>query len=445
MKDCRGALEPEVHMKFFLLFCTLLLSSALYAQQTLHETQVEENLFIMKIVAFVVLLLAALPFLLRKLDARLKQPPPQNSRIDEEFIETDTANFLSGAAEEHAVYQKGIDPIESALEALFIEHNIPEEQRSNYEEMYRRYLEVQMGRAAVKTGSFDINTVFENITSRIHEIEYERNFELVYNIDANVPPQVIGDADLMTDVLLFVLHNIISKSGAHLVELQIKRLSINGNAVHLEIFIPYGKDNYQKENLNVFRPFGAGISPLELELYLARAYARLMHGDVTLVLCNANDTAFVIDFKLYMTNPGEMRHYRLPSKTMTGHSVLLVDDHVESALAVKNMFVYFKNEVDLLSSKELFSALEMLEDYDIVVIQERYFSYKLIAKVKEIKSSRNIKVVSLNKNQDYKHTAEVTTNLLDGEICKPVTVQKVFDLLVALYSTEEQNPGSGAM
>lgn len=444
MKGYSGALKPEVHMKFFHLFCALLLSSALDAQQTLHQARVEENLFIMKIVALVVLLLAALPFLLRKLDARLKQSALQSSRADEEFLETDAANFSSEALKKDKVDQRGIDPIESALEALYIEHTIPEEQRTNYEEMYRQYLAVQTGRVAVKTGSFDINTVFEEVTNRIHAIEYERNFELVFNIDANVPPQVIGDVDRMTDVLLFVLHNIISKSDTHLVELQIKQLSIKGNALHLEIFIPYGKDNYQKENLNVFMPFGNGTSPLGLELYLARAYARLMHGDVTLVLCNANDSAFVIDFKLYLTNPSEMRHYRLPSKTMIGHSVLLVDDHVESALAVKNMFVYFKNEVDLLSSKELFSALEMLEDYDIVVIQERYFSYKLTEKVKAIKLSKDIKVVSLNKNQGYKHTVEATVNLLDGEICKPVTVQKVFDLLVSLYSTEE-NPGTGAM
>jgi hypothetical protein len=432
-------------MNAFLLFCGLLLSSALHAQQALHETQVEENLFIMKIVALIVLLLAALPFLLRKLDARLKQQAPQDSPTDEAFSETDAANFSSANEKEHKADPKDIDPVEKVLEALYIEHHIPEEQRADYEELYRRYLEVQTGRAAVKTGSFDINTVFEDVTNRIHAILSERNFELVFNIDASVPPQVIGDAERMTDVLLFVLHNIISKSDAHLVELQIKQLSINGNAVHLEIFIPYGKDNYQKENLNVFMPYFDGISPLELELYLAREYARLMHGNVTLVLCKENDTAFVIDFKLYMTNPSEMRHYRLPSKTMTGHSVLLVDDHVESALAVKNMFVYFKNEVDLLSSKELFSALEMLEDYDIVVIQERYFSHKLIEKVKEIKSSRDIKVVSLNKNQEYKHTVDATVNLLDGEICKPVTVQKIFNLLVALYSTEKETPGSGAM
>ncbi|MBU1643197.1 hypothetical protein KKE54_07525, partial [bacterium] len=374
-------------MNSFLIFCSLLLSSALYAQQTLHETRVEENLFIMKIVAFVVLFLAALPFLLRKLDARLKQPVPQNSRIDEEFSETDAADLSSADEKEHQVEQKDIDPVDSVLEALYIEHNIPEEQRANYDGLYRRYLEVQTGRATAKTGSFDINTVFEDVTNRIHAIAIERNFELIFNIDASVPPQVIGDAERMTDTLLFVLHNIIAKSDTHLVELQIKRLSINGNAVHLEIFIPYGKDNYQKENLNVFMPYGEGISPLGLELYLAREYARLMHGDVTLVLCKDNDTAFVIDFKLYMTNPSEMRHYRLPSKNMIGHSVLLVDDHVESALAVKNMFVYFKNEVDLLSSKELFSALEMLEDYDIIVIQERYFSYRLIEKVKEIKST----------------------------------------------------------
>ncbi|MCJ7766476.1 MAG: hypothetical protein MUP09_11115 [Thiovulaceae bacterium] len=435
-------------MKFSLIFYSLLLSSALYAQKTLQELRIEENLFIMKIVGVLLLVLAATPFVLRKLRAKAKQEEPHNPQPVEHFAEADAAKLPLAKNRESRDEKDGTDPIEVALEMLCVEHNIPEEERADYEATYRRYLEVEEGEegeADVKTDTFDINTLLDDATTRIHAIEYERDFELVFDIGANVPPQLIGDADRITEVLLYVLHMVVSEHNSHIIKLRIKRLNFTGSAVHLEIYIPYGKDNYQKENSDLFTLFGDGSSLLGLELYLARAYARLMHGDVRLERCAVNDTAFVIELKLYMSDPSEMRHYRLPSKTMIGHSVLLVDDHVESALAVKNMFIYFKNEVDLLSSKELFSALEMLEDYDIIVIQERYFAHKLIAAVKEIKSSREIKAVSLNKNQDFKQTGAEIVDILDAEICKPVTVQKVFDLLVALYSKEKLGTGSGAL
>ena len=93
--------------------------------------------------------------------------------------------------------------------------------------------------------------------------------------------------------------------------------------------------------------------------------------------------------------------------------------------------------MDVLSSKELFSALEMLDDYDIVGIQERYFAKHLNAKIETIKSSRVLKTVSLNKNEAFEHSDSETISLLDGEISKPVTVQKVFDLLVSLYQEKQ--------
>ena len=76
----------------------------------------------------------------------------------------------------------------------------------------------------------------------------------------------------------------------------------------------------------------------------------------------------------------------------------------------------------------------MLDDYDIVVIQERYYAKHLNKKLLSIKEDRNIKAVSLNKNEGFKHSNEETIMLLDAELTKPVTVQKVFDLLVTLYS-----------
>ncbi len=427
-------------MRFLFLLFSLLLSTLLYAQKTLQEIRVEENLFILKIVGVVVLFLVGMPFVLRKLTAKAS-PQEQNSSFPvQKKPKKEEAKVLpeadSDLQEEHSL--KSENPLDKALETLFNEHNVPQEERERYMPLYQRYIELKSGKLEIRTGSFDFNTVLEAVTAKLKALEEERNFEVVFDINANVPAQLIGDADRMSDLLFFVLQSVVLRSSSYVIELHIKRLNLGDESVHLEFHIPYAHHNYQEENLDIFTPFINETPPFGLELYLAREYARLMQGDITFELYNQNDSVFVIDMNLYMPNPSEMRHHRLPSKTMIGHSILIVDDHKESALAEKNMFAYFKNGVDTLSSKELFGALEMLDDYDIVVIQERYFSHNLIKKLQEIKSSREIKVVSLNKNHEFKHTIEATLNILDAEIYKPVTIQKVFDLLVALYQEKTE-------
>ncbi|MGB5964760.1 MAG: ATP-binding protein [Sulfurimonadaceae bacterium] len=385
----------------------------------------------MKIIGVVILILIVMPFVLRQ----LRNLSPKTERRQALPVEKETKpkkkkkSPLPEADEDAAPR----DPVDIALESLFNERRVPQEKRESFAPLYRRYLELKMGKVEVKTGSFDINTALDSVMTKVHTLQSNRNFEIVFDMDGNVPSQLIGDAERMEEILFFLIQNTVLKSNSYLIEIQIKRLNLGDGALHLEFYISYDKDNYQENKLDIFTPFAEGTTQTGLELYLAKEYAGLMSGDVTFEPEGENDSAFMVHLKLYMPNPSEMRHYRLPSKTMIGHSILIVDDHNASALAIQKMFEYFKNDVDLLSSKELFSALEMLDDYDIVLIQERYFAKHLNAKLEAIKSKRVIKAVSLNKNEVFEHSDAETKALLDGEITKPVTVQKVFDLLVSLY------------
>ncbi len=422
-------------MKFFLLLYALLLSSTLYAQQTLQEIRVEENLFIMKIIGVIILILIIMPFILRQLKNLSPTPERQRSVPVEQETKPKKKKRPSQPEAEEEVQR---DPVDVALEGLFNERKVPQEKRASFEACYRRYVQLKMGKVEIKTGSFDFNTVLEAVMTRVHTLQKNRNFEIVFDIDANVPSQLIGDAERMQETLFFLIQKVVLKSSSYLIEIKIKRLNLGDGALHLEFYIPYDKDNYQEDKLDIFTPFAEGTTETGLELYLSKEYAHLMNGDVTFEPEGENDSAFMVSMKLYMPNPSEMRHYRLPSKTMINHSVLIVDDHTASALAIQKMFEYFKNEVDVLSSKELFSALEMLEDYDIVVVQERYFAKHLNNKITAIKTKKELKTVSLNKNEVFEHSDSETQALLDGEISKPVTVQKVFDLLVSLYQEKKE-------
>ena len=415
-----------MHILFLLLFSTFL-----SAQQTLNEARVEENLFALKIIGVVVLILVVMPFILRQLKSLAPKPVKHKPTIDLEDEETIKNNKRQ--KEEEEVTE--IDPISYGVEKLFDQRAISAEKHEQFKPFYRKFVEIKMGAVDIKTGSFYIDSVLNAVMERVHSLDLERNFEVVFDMDANVPSQIIGDAERMEEILFYLIQNVVHKSDTYIVEVKIKRQDFGDAALHLEFYIAFNEDGSRIS----FEAFEDKSTETGLELYLAKAYAKLMGGDISLEKGRGEEHELVVKLKLYMPNPSEMRHYRLPSKTMIGHSVMIVDDHKESALAVQKMFEYFKNEVDLLSSKELFLALEILDDYDIVVIQERYFAKHLLDRLEKNKLSSSVKVVSLNKNEAFRHDNARTIELLDGEISKPVTVQKVFDLLVSLYKVEKED------
>lgn len=419
-------------MRLLYLLAPFYLSTILAAQQSLQEIRAEENLFIIKLIAVVVIILILMPLALRKIRA-MSVAPKKEKRVFKDITEEDDDDDELVALKEEVPVEK--DPLDIALEALLLEHPISLQQHDECLLAYRHYLEITMGRVEVATGSFDFNDLLNNVMHKIHKLDKNRNFEIVFDIASDVPSKVIGDAERISDALYYIIKNIVLRSDTYLLTLKIKRLNVKDDDLHLEFYIPYNISEKDAKK-DLFTPFLDESSHRNVELYIAKKYAQLMHGDIALMPNGAYGSGFVMDLKLYMIDSSEMRHYRLPSKTMIGHKVLIVDDHVASGEAVQKMFEYFKNEVDLFNSKELFSNLQLLSDYDIVVIQERYFAKHLLSKLKEIKAKKEVKIVSLNKNEEFEHVDEETKNLLDAEISKPVTVQKVFDLLVSIFKEE---------
>ena len=423
-------------MKLLYILMPFLFSTLLHAQQTLQEARAEENLFIMKIIGVGVLFLLAMPLVLKKLRSMQPKEEHHHKVVFEDDVsdeEEEKVPFQRKKVEE-VVKEEEVDPLEIALDALLLEHQISDDQKAEITPLYREYLELKMGRIEIATGSFEFSTLLDSLVKRVQSYDEERNLELVFDVAANVPSKIIGDAARLEELLFYVIENVLLKNDSYLLDLKIRRLDLGDKSLHLAFWIPYSEESYEEDKDDIFTPFQAGETTSGLELYLAKQYAALMHGDVTFEPDVGRDaSAFKVVVTLYMPNPDELRHYRLPSKKMIGHSVMIVDDQPASAEAVQKMFEYFKNSVDTFSSKELFEDLNVMKDYDIVVIQERFFAKNLLSKLKEVKANNNIKVVSLNKHEEFVHIEEEVKLLLDGELAKPVTIQKVFDLLILIY------------
>jgi len=117
-------------MKLFLLLYSLLLSSTLYAQQTIQEIRVEENLFIMKIVGVVILILIVMPIVLRQL--RSLAPAAEHHKPLPVEKETKSKKKKRPSEPEAAEEEAPRDAVDIALENLFNERRIPQDKREGF-------------------------------------------------------------------------------------------------------------------------------------------------------------------------------------------------------------------------------------------------------------------------------------------------------------------------
>ena len=174
----------------------------------------------MKIIGVVILILIVMPIILRQLrslapTAERHKPLP----VEKETKPKKKKKLKEPEAEDEDVAPK--DPVATALESLFNERRVPQEKRESFAPLYRRYVQLRMGKVEIRTGSFDLNSTLNAVMTKVHTLDSKRNFEIVFDMDANVPSQLIGDAERIEETLFFLIQNVILKSSSYLIEIQI--------------------------------------------------------------------------------------------------------------------------------------------------------------------------------------------------------------------------------
>lgn len=369
------------------------------------------------------------------------------ANLDRASLMANSAFLAEDSANEMAAFnvERGMNNtlLQQELENYLLrEQERAEEAAHNFVELsadFIDFLKVKSGKIQLKESSFVLNDMLDALAKSLRSQLSRTQTELIFDIDTKVPPRLIGDKKHIRLLLFNLLSNIIHHKTDSQVVLHARSVKEEKGLRLLFHVKGCGLGKGTDDPSRFFLPFTDDSSvdeSMRIELYIARELARMMNGDITLNPDESNSNAFSIELFLAESNPDEKRYYHLPSRSMVGHHILIVASNKTLAKSINDMYEYFQNDVTILAPDELHSAPELTRKYHTIVIEKSALTLTLIEKLRAIKKQKKVNVVVLLSAKE-KEDFYVPTGAVDQLLIKPVTIQSVFNTIVALDQREE--------
>jgi len=294
----------------------------------------------------------------------------------------------------------------------------------------------------IKMAEFNINDLFDELAKATAEARNRKKIELFFETEKNVPSRVIGDKNYLGQALWHLLDNAIdfTNTGEE-IRLRVERQYSNLNEIHFRFkIIDGGKGISQKAIDDILTPFLNGELPSLKEfgiegngLFSAREILNKMKGKLSVSAGKEKGSIFKVDISLFLTDPLNKRHYRLPDDASKILKIKIFDTNRSSASLLKKLFEYFRHEVSTPVSNRL-NTVPGISDCDLIVIPDKLVNEKIAAQIRAAKSKKALKLILVT--DSCTSSGKKTLELADGQIRKPFTQQMIYQLLIDLYAAD---------
>jgi len=263
---------------------------------------------------------------------------------------------------------------------------------------------------------FDINMVLMSVYSSLETIIDKKNIELIYDIDATIPKELKGNAEvlshLLTQILTFVLENTGKK------EIVLSLLAPKDFLYEESISFEIRENDFSKELIRSF-----------LENRLSKNL-ELVEAEIIYEENKPTDIHINIEFKI--NELGNRRYYRLPDMVMLGKKVLLLCKSQKMAQSIEKMFKYFLYDV-VVGVAEYKRQGSDMSQYDILIVENKLVTPGLENLITKVQKTTPLKYVLL---QDSSYAKNKNRHIESVYLIKPVMQESIFDLIILLFEDQ---------
>lgn len=297
------------------------------------------------------------------------------------------------------------------------------------------FLRLKSKQIEIVNEAFNINNVLNEVSGSICSQFLGSKAELIFDIHKNVPRRLVGDSLHLGQALKSILEHLMGQADLDEVKLEISMFDTSDEAVELQFqFTDKGRGIDPETLENLFVPYydvdtGKYVG---LGLFVANELVDMMKGKLSVESVEEKGSTFTLTLPFDIVNKSDQRRYRLPEKELIEKKVFIVDTNYNSALAVKRMFAYFRHEVTVVSKHEFMKTMPNLTSFDIVILDASLFNVRLIEYLNEIKTGKELKVISLN-SLLHSNQNNVDDEVVDAHLFKPLNQERVFEMIVNMY------------
>ena len=195
------------------------------------------------------------------------------------------------------------------------------------------FSKIEAGKLELESSEFDLEKLLNNLSAFLHDRLSTKPLELVFAVDADVPPVLVGDSLRLEQVLLNYAGNAVKFTEQGEIVVRVQLLERHGNDLLLKFSVAdTGIGMSQEQVAGLFQSFHQADSSTTrkyggtgLGLAISRQLAALMGGEVGVTSVPDQGSTFWFTARLQAgaTRTG----LPLPLPDLRGSRMLVVDDH----------------------------------------------------------------------------------------------------------------------
>lgn len=307
------------------------------------------------------------------------------------------------------------------------------------------FSKIEAGKLTIEHTEFQLEEVLENLSSLVSIRAEEKNLEILYSIEPDVPLHLLGDSLRLGQILINLTQNAIKFTEQGVILVKISQLENNNDETQLEFTVkdsgigidkeevPYLFDAFHQADETRTRRFGG----TGLGLAICRQLVELMGGEITVKSEPGKGSTF--SFKLvFKVVEGSVKKYT--NTGFKGKRALVVDDNVIALQILTSMLESFSFNVESASSG--LEALDKIHkstgiegnNFDLVLIDWKMPGLNGIETCRKIHEQIQqphiptlIMITSYGREEIMRQAEQAG---LDGFLIKPINPSMLYNCIV---------------
>ena len=334
------------------------------------------------------------------------------------------------------------------------------------------FSKIEAGMLTMESINFNLESVMGNLVNVVSLAAEKKRLEFIFNIEPNVPLNLVGDPLRLEQVLINLSNNAVkfTEKGHIIIRVRYEDAPYAPNttdtpsttgtndAEHVRLKFSVedtGLGLSDKQKTRMFQSFSQADDSVTrkfggtgLGLAICKRLVELMKGSIHMESEQGVGSTFYFD-AVFGRVAGKPEKPFIPPRHLKGLKVLVVDDNKVARLVISDMLENFSFEVHQAASAqesfiELENAAKQSRPFELVVMDWRMPEMDGVEASKRIKANIGLShipfiiMLTAYSREDIRKKAEDVG--VDGFLSKPVNMSLLFDVIISVLSNQILNP-----